>query len=108
MIKITGKIKKKFDTNTFNNNFEKRLLWLEEVSEKYPNTWQLELWKQDCSMLDSYNEGDYVTCYIDIKGKFWSRDGKEGVMNSIKCWNIEKDGKSYKEMKKSQEEDLMF
>lgn len=104
MIKITGKIKKKFETNTFGNGFDKRLLWLEEVSEKYPNTWQLELWKQDCKMLDSFQEGDYVTCYIDLKGKYWSRDGKEGVMNSIKCWNIEKDGKAFKEMQKKDED----
>ena len=35
MIKITGKIKKKFETNTFGNGFDKRLFWLEEVTEKY-------------------------------------------------------------------------
>ena len=103
MIKITGKIRKKFETNVFGQGFEKRLLWLEEVSEKYANTWQLELWKDDCKMLDSYEEGDYVTCYVDLKGKYWSRDGKEGVMNSIKCWNIEKDGKAFKDVKKSDE-----
>ena len=57
-------------------------------------------------MLDSYQEDDYVTCFVDIKGKYWSRDGKEGVMNSVKCWNIEKDGKPFKElMKKNQEEE---
>ena len=33
-------------------------------------------------------------------------DGKEGVMNSIKCWNIEKDGKPYKETQKKQDEEM--
>jgi hypothetical protein len=52
-------------------------------------------------MLDSYNEGDFITAYLDIKGKHWSKDdGKEGVMNTLKCWNIEKEGKTYKEIKK--------
>ena len=104
MIKITGKIIKKFDAVVF-GTFEKRILWLEEVtnSERFPNTWQLECWKDDVKMLDSYNEGDYVTCYIDIKGKLIGKDksknGDEWVSNTLKCWNVEKDGKSYKEIK---------
>jgi len=106
MIKLSGKIKKKFETAVF-GNFEKRTLWLEEVTSdnRFPNTWQLELWKEDTKMLDSYEEGDYVTCYVDIKGKLIpkekSRDGDEWVSNTIKCWNIEKDGKAYKSMKNS-------
>lgn len=103
MIKLVGKIRKKFDAITY-GNFEKRLLWLEEVTEdRYANTWQLELWKDDVSMLDSYEEGDFVTCYVDLKGKLIpkdkSRDGDEWVSNTIKCWNIEKDGKPYKAIK---------
>jgi len=103
MIKLVGKIRKKFDAVTY-GNFEKRLLWLEEVTEdRYANTWQLELWKDDVSMLDSYEEGDFVTCYVDLKGKLIpkdkSRDGDEWVSNTIKCWNIEKDGKPYKAIK---------
>jgi len=103
MIKLTGKIKRKFDAVTY-GSFEKRVLWLEEVADgRYPNTWQLELWKEDVSMLDSYDEDDYVTCYVDIKGKLIprekSRDGDEWVSNTIKCWNIEKDGKPHKAIK---------
>ncbi len=99
MIKLVGKIKKIQDKET-HGGFDKRLMWLEEVVDKYANTWQLECWKDDCPMLDNYDEGDYVTCYIDIKGKYWSKeDGRHGVMNSLKCWNIEKDGVAFKKVK---------
>lgn len=107
MIKLTGKIKRKFDAQVF-GNFEKRVLWLEEETnnERYPNTWQIELWKEDVKMLDSYEEGDFVTCYVDIRGKLVpkdkSRDGDEWVSNTLKCWNMEKDGKIYKALKKSE------
>jgi hypothetical protein len=97
MIKLSGKIKKVFSTETF-SNFEKRTFWLEEVSDKYPNTFQLELWKQDCTMIDNYELGDFVTVYVDIKGKYWNKNDKEGVMNTIKCWNIEKEGKLFKQI----------
>jgi hypothetical protein len=97
MIKLSGKIKKVFSTETF-SNFEKRTFWLEEVSDKYPNTFQLELWKQDCTMIDNYELGDFITVYVDIKGKYWNKNDKEGVMNTIKCWNIEKEGKLFKQI----------
>lgn len=100
MVKVSGKIKQIFESGVF-GNFEKRLFWLEEVSEKFANTWQLELWQNDCSMIDNYKVGDYVTCYIDIKGKsFQKKDGSgESVINTLKCWNFEKDGKTFKEIK---------
>jgi hypothetical protein len=51
-------------------------------------------------MIEEYKVGDFVTCYIDIKGKYWEKEGREGVINTLKCWNIEKDGKSFKEISK--------
>lgn len=101
MIKVSGKIKEIFPTETF-GTFEKRVVWLEEVAEKYANTYSLEIWGTDCPMADNYKVGDYVTAFVDLKGKFYEKNGKEGVINSLKCWNFEKDGKSYKEVKGNQ------
>jgi hypothetical protein len=98
MIKISGTIKKIFPTEKLSGGFEKRLFWLKDNDELYPNVFQLELWKQDVTMIDGYNEGDELICYIDLKGKHWQRDGREGVMNSLKCWNFEKDGKIHKKI----------
>jgi len=103
MIKLEGKIKEVFPIIP-NPKFEKRIFWLQEVAaeSRYANTWQLELWKGDCSMLDNYNVGDYITAYIDIKGNsFTKKDGSgEAVGNTLKCWNIEKDGVSFKQIQK--------
>lgn len=100
MTKLQGKIKQVLQKETF-NNFTKRVFWIEEIADKYANTFELQLWKDDCDMIDSYKVGDYVTVYIDIKGKSFNRkDGTEGVINTLKCWNIEKDGKPFKEITK--------
>ena len=100
MIKLSGKLRKVFDAQTF-PNFEKRVFWVDDISEKYPNTWQFELWGKDVEMIDHFQVGDFLTFYVDIRGKVWSNaEGKEGVMNTIKCWNIEKDGKPFKEIVK--------
>lgn len=103
MIKITGTIKKVFPTEVKSNGFHKRIFWLDDDTEKYPNVFQFELWKDDVIMIDSYEVGDVVTCFIDLKGRYWNKEvnGKieqEGVMNSLKCWNIEKNGKPFKKM----------
>jgi hypothetical protein len=49
-------------------------------------------------MIDNYEVNDFVTCYIDVKGKHWEKSDKEGVINSLKCWNIEKDGQTFKKI----------
>ena len=98
MIKIFGTIERIFPTEIKGNGFEKRIFWFKD-DDKYQNTFQLECWKTDTPMLDDYKVGDQVTCYIDLKGKaFTGRDGEEKITNSMKCWNIEKNGKTWKKI----------
>lgn len=99
MIKINGTIKKIFSTQTLSGGFDKRLFWIQDDDNKFPNTFQLECWKADVLMLDEYKIGDVITCYVDLKGKlFLGRDGEEKILNTMKCWNIEKDGKLWKKI----------
>lgn len=93
MIKVSGIIKRINPTETRANGFKKRTFWLCDEEDKYPNTFQFELWKDDVEIIDHYQVGDEITCFIDLKGVVFTKDGKEFVMNTLKCWNIEKDGK---------------
>lgn len=96
MITLSGVITRIFETKEF-NNFPKRVFWLDDKAEKFGNEWELMLWKKDVEMIDNYKVGDFVTVYIDIKGSKWvGRDGEERVTNTLKCWNIEKDGQLFK------------
>jgi hypothetical protein len=104
MIKLSGKIIEMFPMESFGTRekpFKKVIFWLQEISDMYPNSWQLEFWQEDCTMASTYKVGDFVTCYVDIKGKlFEKRDGSgQGIITSLKCWNVEKEGKTYKEIK---------
>jgi hypothetical protein len=104
MIKLSGKVIEIFPIESYGSSekpFKKVIFWLQEISDIYPNTWQLEFWQDDCAMASAFNVNDFITCYIDIKGKmFEKRDGSgQGIITTIKCWNIEKDGKAYKEIK---------
>ena len=109
MTKLSGQVIQIFDLTKFTSqngkNFEKRIFFLKETNTQYPNTWSIEFWNDDCKMGDILNEGDLITCFIDIKGKaFQKKDGSgEFVTNTLKCWNIEKDGKTFKDINKEQQ-----
>jgi hypothetical protein len=97
MYKLEGKIKKILEIKDY-GTFKKRMFWLDDCAEKFKNIHCLELWKNDCEMIDNYKEGDWIIAYIDIKGILWEEDGKEVVKNTLKCWNIEKDGVTFKKI----------
>jgi hypothetical protein len=97
MVKINGFINRINETINY-TNFDKRTFWLELRDKEYTDIIQLELWKNDCTMIDSYKVGDEITAYVDIKGKIWKKDDKEVVANTLKCWNIEKEGISFKKL----------
>lgn len=90
-ITITGTIKQIFQSEVF-GNFEKRVFWVEETTDKYPNTYQLEFQQGECNRLDSFKSGDQVECSVDVRGRWYSKNGKEGVINSLKCWRLIKQG----------------
>lgn len=90
-ITITGTIKQIFHSEVF-GSFEKRVFWVEETTDKYPNTYQLEMQQGECNRLDGFKAGDKVECSVDVRGKWWNKNGKEGVINTMKCWKLVKQG----------------
>lgn len=95
MVKLEGKIKQINDLEEY-GTFQKRTFWLEDIAEQYPNIWLLEVWNKDIPMLDELQVGDFITAFVDIKGKL-TKDASK-VINTLKCWNYEKDGKTYKKV----------
>ena len=69
-------------------NFEKRAFWVQQTEEKYPEHWELELQQGDCPMLDKFKVGDRVECFVQIRGRKWSKNGKDGIRNTLKCTEI--------------------
>lgn len=89
--KFIGTIVTIFPVETF-GNFEKRVVWVLDSSGKFPNTYAVEFWQNDVNMMDSYRAGDNVEMSIDVRGNHWKKNGKEGVINTLKCWRVEKVG----------------
>lgn len=86
-IRLTGRIHTIFPAE-INNNFEKRIIWLEEVLVNYPQTWPIEFQQGNCNLLDRYMPGDMVEVMVNIRGSRWVKDGKENCMSRLVGWNI--------------------
>lgn len=56
----------------------------------YPNYVALELIKDKCALMDSYNQGDQVIVHFNLNGRLWSAPGKpEKCFTSLQAWRVE-------------------
>jgi len=86
-IELKGKITSIFPVEKY-GNFEKRVVWIKETEGQYPSTWAIEFQQGKVNEPDSFRDGDLVSCKIEIAGKHWEKNGKEGVINTLKCYGI--------------------
>ena len=90
MYEATGKLKVKFDTQTFPSGFSKREFVLTVGDDQYPQDIKFELIKDKCSWLDNFQEGQELTVNFDIRGNEYK--GKYYV--NLNCWKINSAGES--------------
>lgn len=89
-MQITGKVKQVFPVET-RGNFSFRVLWLNtETESQYPQILELQAAQAKTSILDGLNEGDEITCHLNLRGREWSKDGKTSVFNTIQVWKVDK------------------
>ena len=88
-LKIEGAIKKIFDTQEVSASFKKREFVI-ETTEQYPQVIKFELTQQKCGDLDRYCEGQEVCVHFNVRGREWTKEGKEtAYFNTLQCWKIE-------------------
>lgn len=90
---LTGLIRNIFPEESFGNPdrpFRKRVVWLTEIGVQYPNTWQVEFWNDDGSVLDRFAIGNKVNIHYAVLGKMSSKNGEEKVFNTIRGLKIQK------------------
>lgn len=81
---VKGKLKVKFDTQTFSSGFQKRE-FIVTTNETYPQDIKLELVKDKCSLIDKFNIGQSVNVFFNLRGSEYN--GKYYV--SLAAWKIE-------------------
>ena len=81
---IEGSIKLINETKEYGSNgFTKREFIL-KTNEKYPQEVKLELYKDDCALLDSYAVGDSLEATFNIKGNEY----KGNYYVNLQAWKL--------------------
>lgn len=95
-LEVQGIIHSIDETRSYGQNgFTKREFVIqlsgEGVNSTYPNYVALELLKDKCAILDTYQVGEEIKVSFNLSGRLWSAPGKpEKCFTSLQAWRIEK------------------
>ena len=85
---ITGKLYKKFATESKSEKFQTREFVIEIADGNYPQLVKFQLLQERCQILDNYNEGEEIKVHFDLRGREWQ--GK--FFTTLNSWRLEKPG----------------
>lgn len=81
---ITGEIGRIYDgVIVGQQGFEKRDFIVDEIRDRYPNTWQIQAQQGGCNVLDNFKPGDKVIVTCDVQGRKWVKDEKEMYFTTL-------------------------
>ena len=90
-LKIQGEIIFIGETQQIKDTFTKRNFVVQTKLEQYPQEYELQLTKDNCSRLDDFVCGDTVIASINLRGRgYTKKDGTRGWFTSLDCWRLEK------------------
>lgn len=95
-LEVQGIIHSIDETRSYGQNgFTKREFVIqlsgEGVNPTYPNYVALELLKDKCAILDTYQVGEEIKVGFNLSGRLWNAPGKpEKCFTSLQAWRIEK------------------
>jgi len=84
MNQITGTIKVIQEIKEYGNNGFTKREFVITTDEKYPQEVKLELYKNDCALLDNFSIGDKVDATFNIKGNEY----KGNYYVNLQAWKL--------------------
>ena len=82
---IEGLMHKIFDTEAKTESFQAREFVI-SIEGNYPQFVKFQLTQDRCGLVDSFNEGEKVKVYFDLRGREWQ--GR--YFTNLNAWKIEK------------------
>lgn len=82
---ITGRLHKKFDTESKTDTFQAREFVIELNESGYTNYVKFQLVQDRCSAIDPYEEGQTIKVHFDLRGREWN--GK--YFTNLNAWRVE-------------------
>ena len=89
-MEIKGKIKNISETVQISERFRKREFVVEYTSNPdYPQPLQFEMVQDRCELLDSFEVGQEVEIFFDLRGREWTNpQGQVKYFNTLQAWKL--------------------
>ena len=89
-MEIKGKIKNVSETVQISERFRKREFVVEYASNPdYPQPLQFEMVQDRCELLDSFEVGQEVEIFFDLRGREWTNpQGQVKYFNTLQAWKL--------------------
>ncbi|HVA99185.1 MAG TPA: DUF3127 domain-containing protein [Bacteroidia bacterium] len=95
MFNITGILKVKGKEQQISEKFKKREFVITDNSSQYPQHISFQLTQDKCSLMDTYNVGDELKVFFNLRGREWTaKDGELKYFNSLEAWKLEGNSKT--------------
>ena len=89
MYTLKGELKVINDTRQISDKFKLREFVITDASGQYPQTIQFQSVQDRCEMLDTFNTGDMVEVFFNLRGREWTNpQGEVKVFNTLDAWKI--------------------
>lgn len=83
---ITGKLHKKYETESKSPSFQAReFVIITDEDTNYPQFVKFQLTQDRCGQLDTHKEGQQVKVHFDLRGREWQ--GK--YFTNLNAWRLE-------------------
>jgi len=82
---IEGVLHKKYEIESKSASFQAREFVI-TTDGTYPQFLKFQLTQDKCSILDSYNEGEKVKVYFDLRGREW----QDKYFTNLNAWKMDK------------------
>lgn len=82
---IEGVLHKKYEIESKTASFQAREFVI-TTDGTYPQFVKFQLTQDKCSILDSYNEGEKVKVFFDLRGREW----QDKYFTNLNAWKMEK------------------
>lgn len=81
---MVGILHAKFDTESKTETFQARE-FVVKTDGTYPQFIKFQLTQDRCGIVDSYNPGDMLKVYFDLRGREWN----EKYFTNLQAWKME-------------------
>ncbi len=72
------------------SNYAVRNFWVDVTkNDAYPSPVEFQLTQDNCVKVETLKPKARVEVYFNLEGRKWEKDGKSGVMNTVKAYRID-------------------